>query len=449
MSLRVLHCALNPGAVELLRQLPANCSLRQLHYTVAPQDDDLSVVLCALTCLEDVTLDWDYKSAIPHYLGPAISNLPRLRSLRLGDDIGMRGPVLERILLRVRVLSSLRILHMDIYGVPEATCKELASMLSKCTGLEEFKLKNMPAPDIFLGFFIIHSNNTTAGILSSLGGLSSLRVLSLCEVRVLTQGMKTLSACSTALVHLRTLNLHFNPMGPRSVKDLASVLSVLSCVQEIDLTGNGFGNAGATTLAGSIGRLSTLQKLFLDMNGIQQDVMLALASELCNLPYINYWDLLRTIELTDESAVTLAPSLSKMTALQTLKLCGPQCTFSGVVALAEAMGNFVSLIHLDISSLKVSEVAFSKGLQSISKLSSLRCLNLSVFEVSQELRISLAHCVASLQELQKHYFEDGSDRSLRAAHCHVLFPYSTLKIHGARLTEPSDGSPSTQAQMDV
>ena len=198
--------------------------------------------------------------------------------------------------------------------------------------------------------------------------------LDLSSCRILADGAKALAEILKTNTTLREINLWGNNIGNEGVIKLAGALRENKTLTKLNLGWNNIDDAGAKALAEALRENNTLQKLNLSGNNIEDVGFLALAEAAIENPKFDLFDNHTSIEIVktlvnkitgnttsiegkEKYQQILKEYLNKVTSLD---FRGKYIGDEGATAIANALGDNITLTELDLRLNKISAVGAEK-----------------------------------------------------------------------------------------
>ena len=267
------------------------------------------------------------------------------------------GTSITAILEALCEIFSLHKLDLSDNHIPEEACKAMASVILNNTELQYLSLS-----DNNLG-------KGTSDIVIALQELDSLEVLELGNVNM-----------------------------PNEVsKELALVIEYNELLSTLKLSGNNM-QSSAVVILKALAKISSLQVLDLQFTQLSEDAGFYLSSVICNNTGLH--ELLLDNNNIGEGLLHVAKALQNLNSLQVLGLGNTNMPMKVSSYLANAIerNKKLSTLQLNNNNLKSSAVII---LQALSKISSLRILNLQYNQLKEDAEKYLSSVISNNPELFK------------------------------------------------
>ena len=478
-KIRLYGSSLKASAIVLLQSLSTISTLKLLNIRdneiTEEAGEALASVVMHNTGLEELRLDGNSFGEGLFNVMKALQSITSLKMLILGNSdiskkvscelavaiksnnhlekLGLYNSNMKSsafaVIQALSTISTLKLLNISDNQITEEAGEALASVVMHNTGLEELRLDGNSFGE---GLF---------NVMKALQSITSLRILSLgnsdiskkvsCELAVAIKSnnhleklglynsnmkssafavIQALSTIST----LKYLNINDNQITEEAGEALASVVMHNTGLEELHLGGNNLGE-GMLIVAKALQHISMLKSLDLGNNNISKEVSdeLALA--------IKANEQLEEMRLYGSSlkasVIVLLQSLSTISTLKLLNISDNQITEEAGEALASVVMHNTGLEELRLDGNSFGEGLFNvmKALQSIT---SLRLLDLFNSDISKKVSCELAVAIKSNNHLEKLWLYNSNMKSSAFAVIQALSTISTLKylnINDNQITE--------------
>ena len=335
-------------------------------------------------------------------------------------------------------ISKLKVIDIDSNEVTEEGSKALASVILHNTGLEKLHLNNNIFGSGMLNIMKIlkqvtsfksidlGNNNLSKEVSDELAlaiqANNDLEELHLYNANLKSSAVVILkSLCNIST--LKILHLSDNNMPPETGEALASVILCNTGLQELNLINNNL-DEEVLRVAEVLKCIASLRKLYLSKNNISKTVSHELALA------IKSYKCLETLWLSNcnlkSSVVAIFQALSTISSLKCLSISNNQITEEAGEALASVIlhNRGLEILYLRNNNLGKGMLEIVKALQHIT---SLKSLDLSKNNISNEVSVELAVAIKSNKHLEELWMLDCNLKSLVTVILQSLTTISSLK----------------------
>ena len=248
-----------------------------------------------------------------------------------------------------------------------------------------------------------------------------------CSAIVILHPLSTIST-------LKYLNINDNNITEEAGEALASVILHNTSLKQLHLSGNSLGE-GMLIVAKALQHISSLKSLDLGYNNISKEVSDELALAIAANEQLEEVRLYNNN--LDSSAIVIFHALSTISALKLINMENNQITKEAGEALASVVLHNMGLQELYLASNNLGEGLLDVA-RALQHITSLKMLSLSNNNISNEVSRELALAIKSNKHLEKLWFHNCSLKSSVIVILQSLSTISTLKylnISGNNITE--------------
>ena len=350
------------------------------------------------------------------YLSPVICNNLGLNKLFLDNNVIGKGML--HIVRALQQLNSLQALGLSNTNMPKEVTDDLALAIECNQSLNTVQLNNN------------NLQRSAVMIIQALSKISSLKVLNLRSIQLTEDAGEYLSSVIFSNIGLNQLLLDNNDIG-KGMLHIVRALQQLNSLQVLDLSNTNMPKEVTDDLALAIGCNQTLNTLYLYGNNLQSSAVIILKalSKISSLKELN----LESIQLTEDASEYLSPvicnnlglnklfldnndigkgmlhivrALQQLNSLQALGLSITNMPkeVADDLALAIECNQSLNIVQLSNNNIQCSAVMI---IQALSKISSLKELNLQSIQLTEDAGEYLSPVICNNLGLNKLFLDNN------------------------------------------